>query len=656
MRRIGRSAILVVVLGVALALPQGAAAHSLVISSDPAAGATLATAPTVVRLAFGEAPDLKLTMVKVLDVGGQDHASGPIQAVSGDATQIRIPLKPLSDGVYTVAWRSVSAVDGHVAAGSFAFGVGVTPASPAPGSDGSATTNPSASAPSVVARWVLYLGLIALFGAAFLGFAIEPRPPRRVVRLAAVGWAVATAGTVAVIGLQWLDSQADLGTLLGSSVGFGALQRLGMAAVTGVCVALVMLGAQARRWQFGLAAAAAGAWMLVDVLNGHAAAGSSGIVQVGVQWLHVLGVGIWIGGLAALLLAVRGLPSSEKARAVRIFSTWAGLALALVAGTGILRALSEVGTFEALFGTGFGLLVIFKSLGLGALALLGATNRFFNVPAAARSLRGLRRVGSVELALGATLLAATGLLANLAPPSASAGTQAPPPAGPVLASGSDFGTSVRLRLAVDPGTPGVNQFTAKLTDFDTGAAFDATSISLRFQLASRSGIGASTLDLGTGSGGSFSASGSNLSLDGIWNVTATVTGAKGSLEVPLVVATRLAPQPTDTIATPGAPTIYTVHLANNLSVQVYLDPGRAGKNELHLTFFDASGTELPVPTATVAVSPAGAAAFIMAGRQLEPGHFVVDLSANAGPMGVDLVGPAPGGEQLHAHLQIEVQP
>jgi hypothetical protein len=46
----------------------------------------------------------------------------------------------------------------------------------------------------------------------------------------------------------------------------------------------------------------------------------------------------------------------------------------------------------------------------------------------------------------------------------------------------------------------------------------------------------------------------------------------------------------------------------------------------------------------------------MAGRQLEPGHFVVDLSANAGPMSVDLVGPAPGGEQLHAHLQIEVQP
>ena len=656
MQRIGRSALVVVALGVALALPQGAAAHSLVVASDPAAGATLASAPTVVRLTFGEAPDLKLTTVKVLDAGGQDQTSGPIQGVTGDATQLRVPLKPLPDGIYTVAWRSVSAVDGHVAAGSFAFGVGVTPASPAPGSAGNGTTSPGASAASVLARWVLYLGLIALFGAAFLGFAVEPRPPRSLVGLAGVGWAAAAVGTLAVIGLQWSDSQVDLGTLIGSSVGFGALERLGMTAVAGVSVAIIALGAQTRRWQFGLAAAASAAWMLVDVLNGHAAAGSSGILQVGVQWLHILGVGIWIGGLAALLLAVRGLPSSEKAKAVRIFSTWAGLGLAAVAGTGILRALSAVGTFEALFGTGFGLIVIFKSLGLGALALLGATNRFFNVPAAARSLRGLRRVGSVELALGATLLAATGLLANLAPPSASAGTQATPPAGPVLAMGSDFGTSVRLRLAVDPGAPGVNQFTARVTDFDTGAAAKATGISLRFQLASRSGVGASTLDLGAGSGGSFSASGSNLSLDGIWTITATVALPSGSVEVPLVVATRLAPQPTDTIATPGAPTIYTVHLAKNLSVQVYLDPGKAGRNELHLTFFDAAGTELPVPTATVAVSPPDGPAFIMAGRQLEPGHFVVDLSTKAGTMGVDLVGPAPSGEQLHAHLQIEVQP
>ena len=79
--------------------------------------------------------------------------------------------------------------------------------------------------------------------------------------------------------------------------------------------------------------------------------GPSWWLQVGVQWVHVVAVGIWIGGLAALLVAVRGLPSEAKAKAVRTFSTWAGLGIAAVAGTGFLRGLSEVQTIGALFGT-----------------------------------------------------------------------------------------------------------------------------------------------------------------------------------------------------------------------------------------------------------------------------------------------------------------
>src|SRR4029077_8306457 len=114
------------------------------------------------------------------------------------------------------------------------------------------------------------------------------------------------------------------------------------------------------------------------------------------------------------------------------------------------------------------------TLGLGMLALLGATNRFFNVPAAARTLRGLRRVGSTELAIGVVVLAATGLLANLAPPSA-AGNESPPAPRPVVAVGSDFGTSVKLSLLVQPGAPGFNDFTAAVTDYDTGAPVAAKS-------------------------------------------------------------------------------------------------------------------------------------------------------------------------------------
>ena len=636
----------------ALALASAALGHALLIASDPKAGATLSAPPASVLLTFGEAPDPRLSTIRVLDAAGHDQVTGSIQAVEGNRNQLRAMLAPLADGVFTVAWRTVSTVDGHVAAGSFAFGVGIPPPQTA---EGAGTTSPSASLTATIARWLLYLGLIALFGAGFLGFAIEPRPARAVVRLAGIGWVVFTVGTLAVVGLQWADAGVGLRTVLSSSIGLGAVERIAVAGAAGLSVAVILLKREAGRWHYALVVTTAAGAMLIDVLNGHAANGKSWLLQVGVQWLHVIGVGVWIGGLAALLLAVRGQPDAEKGRAVRTFSSWAGLALAAVAGTGFLRALSEIQTIGSLFGTGFGIVVILKTFGLGLLALLGATNRFFNVPSAARNLGPLRRVGSAELAIGTAVLAATGLLANLAPPSAAGSAQASQPR-PLLAVGSDFGTSVRVRLLVQPGAAGFNDFTATVVDYDTGAAVSATGVQLRFKLVSSSGVGDSTLDLSSTGSGRFAARGGNLSLDGIWQVTATVAGPSGSVEVPLVVSTLIPSEPVDANAAPGAPTIYSVHLPDKSMVQVYLDPGAAGANELHATFFDVAGSEIPIPTATLALTQADGSSSIINPRELEPGHFVGDVTVLAGTLSVDLIGLAPGGDPLHAHLEVEVQP
>ncbi len=425
---------------------------------------------------------------------------------------------------------------------------------------------------------------------------------------------------------------------------------------TGVVVAMLVAWRGAvGRWLFGLAAVAAAGTILVDVVNGHAAAGSLSAIDIAIQWLHGVSAGLWIGGLAALLLAVRGAPGDEKARAARRFSRWAAVAIGVVAATGIVRAVQEVGTVDALLASDFGRLVIVKSALLGLLAVLGATNRFYSVPAAVRSLRGLRRVGSTEVALGTLVFAVTALLVNLAPPS-SVGAAAPAPPASVVATGSDFGTSVRLRLVVTPGTPGQNQFTAALTDYDTGAPAEATSVSLRFDIASQSGIGSSTLALTSSAPGSFTGSGANLSIDGIWKVAATVSGPSGAVAVPLALATALPAQHVETVEAAGAPTISTVHLDDGNSVQLYLDPGRAGTNDLHATFFDPSGTELPVASATFLVTPSAGPGTVVAGRRLEPGHFTASVSPPAGEVAVDVVGPNPAGGQLHAHLTMQVQP
>jgi hypothetical protein len=226
----------------------------------------------------------------------------------------------------------------------------------------------------------------------------------------------------------------------------------------------------------------------------------------------------------------------------------------------------------------------------------------------------------------------------------------------VVAVGTDFGTSVELRLIVEPGTAGFNRFTASATDYDTGAPTATTGITLRFQLASQPGVDGSTLKLASGGAGRFSATGGNLSLKGIWNVTATLSGPQASVEVPLVVVTRVPPEPVDVNASPGTPTIYIIHLPDGGTVQEYLDPGTIGPNELHMTFFDTAGNEMPIPSATVAITPASGAPSIVAPRILEPGHFVTDVPLVAGSFTVDVIGQAPGGGPEQAHLEIEIKP
>ena len=657
MIRLGRlAAALVIVLGGAFALPRAVTAHALLQSSDPAAGSTVAAAPNVVTLTFGEAPDPALSSVKVLDASGKVVSTGPSTGAAGNPLVLQVPLGNVADGVYTVAWRTVSTVDGHTVAGSFAFGVGVSPG--AAGATATvAPTSPSASPAATLARFLLYAGLIILFGAGLTGAALHPSPPRSLVLLALTAWLVSTIGAIGIVAVQAADAGAGLAAFMASGLGAGAASRLVAAIVAGLLVgALATRSAPARRPWYALAAAAGAGGMLVDVVNGHAAASGPTTLQIAVQWLHILAAGVWVGGLASLLASMHGATSDEVAGAARRFSRVAGFALATLAATGLVRAVQEVGSIDALVSTDFGQVLIAKSLLLLVLGGLGTVNHFFSVPAAARSLRPLRRVGRVELAAGAVVLLATGLLVNLVPPTSNAAASTQPPATPIVANGSDFGTTVKVRLVVTPGTPGINEFALAVTDYDTGSPIQASSVSLRFEPASTSGIGGSTLRLAATDDGGYGASGGGLSLDGIWNVTAVIAAPDATVEVPLPIATRVPGLQVDQLPTPGAPTIYTAHLPGETTLQVYLDPGQPGPNELHATFFDPAGNELPVQTATYLIVPASGPATVIVPRQLEPGHFVADFQVDAGTLGADVVGPAPDGSLLHAHFDIPVQP
>jgi hypothetical protein len=346
----------------------------------------------------------------------------------------------------------------------------------------------------------------------------------------------------------------------------------------------------------------------------------------------------------------------DRLATARRFSSWAGVALVVVVLTGAARAFAEVGTIDALFGTDFGRVVVAKNALLLGLAGLGAVNRFFTLRSPERVGRFFGRVGATEVMVAVVIIGLSALLVNLSPPASAAGPVVPA-AQPIVATAHDFGTSVRVRLVASPGTVGSNTFDLAITDYDSGAAVDASSVSLRFDIASTPGIAASTLDLARAAPGRFSGAGPNLSIDGIWKVDATVTLPGGAVAVPLVVPTRIDAQHVEQLVSPGLPTIYSVSLGAAGSAQVYLDPGGAGPNELHVTFFDPGGLQLPVEPVTISALPGVGDSAILAPRKLEPGHFVTSIDAVAGPLNVDAVAPLPDGSGFtHLQVTIEVQP
>jgi methionine-rich copper-binding protein CopC len=95
-----------------------AAAHNVLISTDPADGSTVATAPDAVVMTFDQ-PALALgTELVVTAPGGGNVADGPPQLVDNT---VRQPVAgTLPAGTYTVQWRVTSA-DGHPVSGSFRF-------------------------------------------------------------------------------------------------------------------------------------------------------------------------------------------------------------------------------------------------------------------------------------------------------------------------------------------------------------------------------------------------------------------------------------------------------------------------------------------------------------------------------------------------------
>ena len=114
--RIGLVALLTAVAAVGFA--GQAAAHDVLLSSDPADGSTLQAAPTTVTLTFDQPVQNFEPVVTMTGPEGQSYQSG---SPTVDSTVVTNAIGPLTAaGEYVIAYRVVSA-DGHPVVGEVKF-------------------------------------------------------------------------------------------------------------------------------------------------------------------------------------------------------------------------------------------------------------------------------------------------------------------------------------------------------------------------------------------------------------------------------------------------------------------------------------------------------------------------------------------------------
>ncbi len=140
-----------------------ASAHAKYVSSDPADGAVLTTAPSSVTITFAEEVTPASSGIVVYDSSMKQVSTGDATADASDLKKMSVPMKGDDSEVYVVVWHTTSADDGDTDAGSFEFFIG-SDAVPTP-------STPTASSSSGTPVWVTILvgvlGLVVGGGATY---------------------------------------------------------------------------------------------------------------------------------------------------------------------------------------------------------------------------------------------------------------------------------------------------------------------------------------------------------------------------------------------------------------------------------------------------------------------------------------------------------
>lgn len=567
-------------------------AHAKLVRANPAPNSVVSSAPAQIQLWFDEPLELNFSSVQVLDANRQRVDTGELVPVAGDPKTVIAPLKPTGDGTYNVVWKVLSAADGHITNGVFAYGVGKTASVSAPIDSGQVAAPGELTPIAAVTRWLGLFSLLALVGGFVLRFFVLERSlelvnaenqvrqtaQKRWQQLTAIVLALFFVSSIAELVLQ-TNLVADAVTLESLtnvllSTRFGALwlMRVALIAVCAVLVAAEARGIHVPYNDYALIVLGNVA-LFTRSLNSHAASAGNFSLPVFADWLHLLAVAVWVGGLVYLawltpfLWRVMSPPTRGEwiAKLIPQFSVIAIGATVVIALTGVYNSVQQIPALDVLTTRALPSLdelangiynatldlkiaLFFIMVGFGALNLLWLSPRFRRFVSdpekSARTFSRFRLTLGAEVLLGAAAIFLAGIL-TLTPPPRSAPEQFAPPVvsqpveRPVVLRGyPSADVKVELEIGPNPGAPTV--FNARVTDASDHSLADVQRVIFNFMYLNQD-TGAQNVNAEPRGDTLYAAEGQYLPLDGMWKIKVTVRRQgldDAAVEFPYYIASR----------------------------------------------------------------------------------------------------------------------
>ncbi len=609
---------------------QTAWAHPFTDETVPAQGTSAAVGTSQVIVFYSEQVELDFSSLKVFDGDGK-QVDNRDTAYHVDEKSLVVTTPPLEEGVYTVASKVLSKVDGHLVPDAFVFGVGG--AEVAGGGVLEVTDGGGAAEliyyPEAAARFPGLVGQTMVLGAAIAsvfvlrgggggggwwwvrgvgrgaGNGVEAALHRRFLAVTGAGIVTVIASNILMLAIQTARLEASAADVLGAT-SFGAVWMARMA-VTGMLLGtwfwLEKTGRTSGRSRIPMLAVSL-VLISTTTLIGHGAASEQAGAVV-LDYVHNLVAGAWIGGVIFFAFAVlpslsgmregvagdgwREAADRSAAAAIPRFSVVAVACLGVVIVSGPLLMWFLEDDVGVILQSTYGKLVIAKLVIAAGMVGMGGYHQF--CVQRGRSLWGrsvggggkgevrkrLRRSLGVESVLGVVLLGVVALLANGTLPAgevrADVAVEEEMRRGVVL---TEFAGDVRFVVDVYPFARGANTIGVMVDDAGGGGPVsDLESVKVKVSNPER-GIFPIEIGMqpGAGEGGAFEGV-ATFGFSGRWlvEVEALRTGAASeAVSLDLWVKPRLADLHTEfeeyEIPGGGAKPLYPVYDAGRESIWV----------------------------------------------------------------------------------------